>query len=237
MSFGSEKASVTKRLVVVTAVVMVTIAAGALHGHLEHRWGSPHDLEVLATQLEQLPTNVGSWRLENSAEISPDVQEMLRCAGYVNRTYVHHSTGATARVAVLLGPTTPIAIHTPEICFSSRASVIHKPRQRVTIEASDGQKNELWHLVFRPSSGVPDDMHVFYAWSRGEDWIAPESQRLEFVGAPWLYKIQLAIRTPEDAPTDGQAVGSDFLARFLPALHQAMLLSTTSERLGDLAND
>lgn len=151
MGFGFGNTSVTKRTVVVTTVVMVTIAAGAIHGHLEHRWGSPHDLEMLATQLEQLPANVGSWRLESSAEISPDVQEMLRCAGYVNRTYVHRLTGATARVAVLLGPTTPIAIHTPEICFSSR---VRNPQTATAHHDRDERRSTRRALAPRVSSFI-----------------------------------------------------------------------------------
>ncbi len=209
-----------KRILIAVAVALVTIAGGVIHGRLEHRWGSSEELAALGTRLEELPVEIGSWRLTQRSELTSDVQQMLRCAGYVNRTYVNSESGAIVRVAVLVGPTAPIAIHTPEICFTSRSVRIHEPRRRVKVPADPGESDEFWHSVFRSEDGLPDELHVFYGWSTGSKWSAPENQRTAFFGAPWLFKIQLASRSSDSTSLDAEAVGRAFLEQFLPALQR-----------------
>jgi uncharacterized membrane protein len=231
MKLHYDSSLASKGIFLAVTIALVTIAGGMIHGRLEHRWGTPEKLVALAAELERLPQNIGLWRLSKSTDIAPEVQEMLRTAGYINRTYIHAKTGAQVRVAILVGPTATIAMHTPEICYSSRAAVVHQSRQRVRIASAADRYDELWHLVFRPTSDIPDDIHVFYGWSTGDGWVAPDSQRLAFIGVPWLYKIQLAARASEQADSNGKAVGEDFLSQFIPALQRTMTLPASQSEL------
>lgn len=164
----------------------ITVAGGALHGQLTGRWEPTAALEPLAERLQSLPDAVGAWRLKESKQLPTGIVTELQCTGYISRVYVHSHTGAEVAVAVLAGPAGPIAVHTPELCYSSRDYTPIRSRERVSI----GQ-HELWTLFLRAANDV-DQLRVVYGWSDGQRWAAPESARLAFGGNDYLYKLQVA---------------------------------------------
>jgi hypothetical protein len=189
----------------------LTLVSGGMHGWMSHRWGLPPATRIAAEKLVEFPDRFGSWQLQSAEEMTEETANTLECAGYFVRAYANQDTGESVRVAVLLGPAGPIAVHTPEICYSSRAYAIREERQRVTIQNSDGSDEEFWALTFRSNDLDASLLRVCYAWSTGGPWSAPEDARFTFAGSPYLYKIQLA---SELAPgTDLQT--SDPCERFL----------------------
>jgi hypothetical protein len=83
----------------------------------------------------------------------------------------------------------------------------------VTISTPDGKKHSLWHLHVKSRSVRASDLSVYYAWSAGSLWQAADSPRMNFAGAPLLYKIQVAGALPT-RPNDPDSA-RDFLRSLL----------------------
>ena len=135
--------------------------------------------------------------------ITENVLQTLECSGYVSRRYVHQKTGNAVTIAIMVGPSGPIAVHTPEVCYSSRAYGIEDPRTEVTFPpmASGGDSSQpqtLWKVTFRDNRTAIDQLRVYYAWATGKKgstgtvWRAAARPRYEFAGEPMLYKLQIA---------------------------------------------
>ncbi len=205
----------------VTLVVTLTVASGWIHGKLNSRWGPPQTMCDVAKKLESLPASFSAgdplaapgedtaaspgapavdsllgkaqWVMKSDDPMDPYALKMLRCAGYVNRTYEHSITGAAIRMSIILGPSGEVAVHTPEVCFASRQYEEAGERLSVAIECPNGSKGEFWSNAFQPRDKINGQpVCVFYAWSTGGPWLAAEGSTLRFSGRPYLYKIQLS---------------------------------------------
>lgn len=194
--------------------IALTLVTGLVHGRLSQRWGPAPDLLAAAKRLESFPQQFGDWQLLKQEPIDESTIEMLSCVGYVNREYVNRKTGETVWIAIMLGPAGPIAVHTPEVCYSSRAYTIHEPRKRISLSDPAGHAHSFWSLAFRTNTPTTDQLRVCYAWYGKEGWEASKSPRFEFGGLPLLYKVQVASLVP---PTTGSPNGEspDPCERFL----------------------
>jgi hypothetical protein len=172
----------------------MTIATGLVHGRLTQRWGPVPDLQAAGRELANFPKTIGDWQLVDEKPLPPMVQETLSCAGYINRKYVNRESGETVDIAITVGPSGPISVHTPEICYSSRAYSIQDPRQRVTVSDRIGRIHSFWSLSFRSADSSADALRVYYAWCPEENgiWAASESPRFEFAGRRKLFKLQMS---------------------------------------------
>ncbi|WP_197525291.1 exosortase-associated EpsI family protein [Pseudobythopirellula maris] len=181
----------------------VIVLAGVVHGKLTQRWGPGGQLEKAAATLASFPESFGDWRLEDSSPMEPAVVEMLQCADYVNNAYMNSRTGEVVRVALIVGPSGPTAVHTPEICYSSRAYEIIEEAQRNEF-AVDGVKHAFWGVRFKSSSPGGAGLKVYYAWTADQAWRASEAPRYEYAGAPYLWKIQIAgaMGAADDSPSN-----------------------------------
>jgi hypothetical protein len=184
---------------------------------LSHRWGPSADMQAAAARLAQIPRQFGDWKFQSSEEIGESVVEMLQCAGYISRVYANQATGETVRVVVLLGPPGPIAVHTPEVCFSSQNYRQEEARKQAAVKVSAEREDAFWCLTFRAKDLRGDLLRVWYGWSTDGRWSASEQPRYAFAGRPYLYKIQLAASLPPWARADQQDPCRRFLADFLPA--------------------
>lgn len=209
------------------AVVALTLGSGALQGHINHRWGPSENLRAAAQRLQDVPRQFGGpqndrWRMQSSETMSRDSVEMLECTGYIVRTYANRWTGETVNMFVIVGPAGPIAVHTPEICYSSRAFKLRDQRDRVTI-GGEGQEDQFWGLTFKSNRLRGDLLRVYYAWSLGDHWSAPNSPRYAFAGRPYLYKIQLAANLPQGTDLGAGDTCRQFLKDFVPALKSYLI--------------
>jgi len=208
----------TRFLLLLAAGGLVTWTSGALDGRLTRRWGAGPGLAQAAERLAQLPEACGDWQLVQQFSLDEQTTDMLACAGYVNRAYLHPATGRMVRVAVLLGPSGPISVHTPEVCYSSRNYARPGERQRLRLKDRGATEHQFWTVALRANDVDARMLLVSYAWSEGGPWQAPAHPRLHFSGQPRLYKLQLAV--PGDAVDDPlqMAAVRDFLADFLPLI-------------------
>jgi hypothetical protein len=197
-------------------VVALTVASAVVQGRMSNRWGPSEDMLTAGKQLETIPTQFGDWRVLSSQAMSEEARNELEPAGYIYSTYRNQKTGETINMTLFVGPTGPTAVHTPEICYSSRAHKQLAPRETVTLPDKAGGDDKFWSLTFR-STGVDGEMlQVYYAWSTGDHWLAAGNPRFSLAGQPYLYKIQLAGKLPLFADLKNNDPCRNFLRDFIP---------------------
>ena len=118
-------------LALTSAMVMIVLG-GVLYGHYSQRWGPPADLVAAGIQLTEMPRQIGPWNMAEELPINAAL-EMLECTGTSVAATFMRIDGRSLTVAILVGPPGPIAVHTPEICFSSRAYEIQGRRSAVAM--------------------------------------------------------------------------------------------------------
>ena len=202
-----------------TVAAVLTGAAGWIDGRLGNRWATPADLQGAAQRLAAVPTQFGDWQMQSNEPLSPEVEKMLQCAGNFSRVYVNTVTGESVGVAAIVGPSGPTAVHTPEICYTSRDHVeLDKPTP-VSIRPQERPNEELWRMTFLAKDLGGTRLRVYYGWSDASGvWSASAHPRFKYSGQPLLYKIQLAARMPEVEESDGGDPCQRFLESFLPVL-------------------
>lgn len=208
-------------------LAIVTVGVGWFEGRLSNRWGEPADLVSAGVALANVPQRVGDWEMISSEPFSDEVAQMLECAGNFTRVYENRLTGEQVNVALLVGPPGPTAVHTPEICYSSRDHQIVESRIAVRAGAEGGLPHTLWTLTFRSNDIEQSMLRVYYGWHAADGtWEASENPRFEFGGANLLYKIQVAGRTPANIAPSGGDSCSRFLQVFLPAVDITLFSSS-----------
>jgi hypothetical protein len=199
-----------------------TVAGGWYHGQTNNRWGVKPDERVAGDRLKtMLPQNVGNWKYVDKREFSEDVENMLQCKAYLNHIYENQQTGDVVTVAVLVGPHGPVAVHTPEICYSSRDYSIAAGREKKTIKTKDGREHSLWQLLLEPRTADLLPQTVVYGWSTGTTWEAAEHPRFSYGGTSHLYKVQAAVLSPAKIADYDPA--EDFLSSFLSELQSKLV--------------
>jgi hypothetical protein len=206
---------IVRQWLALTAAVLITVTGGVLYGGYIQRWNPPPDLTAAATRLAKLPREFGSWKVVDDVPIDESTLEMLECAGYVSRRYVNQESGQSVQCAIMVGPPGPIAVHTPEVCYSSQEYEIQNERTRISIEALPSQKHSFWKVDFTTRNALADALRVHYAWTSGREWKASRTPRFEYAGEPRLYKIQSASYVTPDLGDVGVDPGRQFLEEFV----------------------
>jgi hypothetical protein len=207
----------------VAIIVVLIVTSGIVHGHFSGRWDSREDHRLREKKLEEFPSDFGSWQCRETLALPAAAQSMLECQSYLYRHYVHRDSGKSVTVAVLVGPTGPMSVHTPEICYSSRDYRLQENRQQVATRLRETQA-QLWKTTFYPAGADSRLLRVYYGWNDGRGWKAPSEPRFSFIGTRRLYKIQLATLLTS-AVEAGDDPCSQFLEQFLPVLEQYLARS------------
>ncbi len=199
-----------------------TVLGGWLHGTASNRWGAQQDFKRAAEMLPRpLPSQLGTWRLVDEQKLDDQVVKMLQCPAYVNCVYINDQTEDAVNVAVILGPLGPIAVHTPEVCYSAQDYHTTNDRSKASIVDRGGQEHSLWRVRMEASEVSRPNLEVSYAWGTGGAWSATESPRFAYAGAPYLYKIQLAALASDN--DDDFDPCEDFLKVFLVELQRRLV--------------
>ncbi len=222
---------------IATVFLVVTLASGWVHGRLVNRWGQVGALQAAAARLDRpLPERLGPWRLVKTLELEPGTGETLQCAAHLHGIYTNEQTGDTVVVAVLVGPSGPLSVHTPEICYSANDYELAGDRQRWTLTTdskSPEQEHSFWRLHANSRHSTRANLRIFYAWSQGPQWQAVRGPRFALAGLPVIYKLQLSGPPRDNQSAAGLDPCQDFLSRFVVAI-QPRLTPTAS--LSSLAN-
>ncbi len=221
----------TKQIYVVVGLavaVAMTVAGGVLQGRIAYRWGPSETMQTAAQKLDQVPQQFGGpkndrWQLKSSQTMDQGTVEMLECTGNFVRTYENRRTGELVSVFVIIGRAGPIAVHTPEICYSAQNWKSRDQRQHVDIAGDQGQDDQFWALTFKTKTLREDLLRVYYAWGTGDRWSAPNDARWTFTGSPYLYKIQASSELPAGTDLKTGDACRDFLQDFVPVLRQYLV--------------
>jgi hypothetical protein len=179
-------------LFAITLVIAVTMLSGLVSGSFAQRWGEPEDLAAAGRRLADFPEQFGDWHLASVETLPLDVLETLECSGYVRRVYRNVKTDETVSLCIVVGPSGPISVHRPEICYSSREFDIIEAPSQFKLSEVDPPRDSFRKLALRSNDLSGHLLHVAYAWSAGDGWVAPEHPRFSFAGHRVLYKLQLA---------------------------------------------
>ena len=140
----------------VAIVIALTACSGLVHGMLDGRWSSSEDLVARGNQLQNVPESCGNWVEVEKSQLEDKSAEVLRVYGSTVRSYRHQSTGSTVTVAVLFGPRGPIAVHTPEICYSSVSKSQCGERKTKELIHSENV-DSFWSVQFKERHAVDPD--------------------------------------------------------------------------------
>lgn len=197
----------------VALIVGLTILSGYVQGKMSRRWGISLDLVAMGKALDKFPDKIGPWQLVSTDKLSDDVVTMLECTGHVLRVYANPETGETVTFALLVGPSMPMVVHTPDICYSSQAyNRLDDPKQ-VKITGSGGEEGEFWTQTFKANDLQGELLRVYYGWLGGGAWRATENARFHLARYPYLYKIQVVTPLADSASDNDPA--KNFLRDFL----------------------
>jgi hypothetical protein len=221
-------------------VLAGTLGAGWMHASLTHAWGSPHDMQRAFDRLDRakLPQQMGDWRFDRDVPFTADVLHVLQQPAHLSKVYENMRTGDIVTVAVIAGHPGPVAVHTPEICFSSRDYQMGGERSRQQITAGDERAHDFWKIGFNPRDPGDLPLTVLYGWSTGTTWEAATHPRYSYGGLSHLYKIQLAVSTATDSTSSASTSSADaaydpaadFLTQFLSHLQPLLVESNQRQK-------
>jgi hypothetical protein len=203
-----------RALALLAIALLLTVGSGLLHGRLRQRWGHSSDALRAAEQMHALPATIGEWETISTFHLRDNEQAILQSYGHVGRVLRHKSSGAVVTLSLLVGPTGPTAVHTPEVCLRGNAYRLQGPR---TALAVPGREDTAWTSTFVSTDVSARQVRAVYGWRFDGDWSAPEQPRFSFAGRPYLYKLNFSC-AGDDAATQAQA--RDFLEAFVPAFEQ-----------------
>jgi hypothetical protein len=198
----------------------IAIVSGLAHGWLDGRWVDKPNVEAIGAKLKELPNQFGDWAIVENQKLPDSALSQLQCYGYTLQVYQNAKTGRRVNVAVLFGPRGPIAVHTPEICYSGQGVTPSDVRSKEVIVV-DSEEHTLWRVNLQSKRDSKPELEAYYAWSDGSKWQAADYPRAWLTGQ--LYKIQLACQPASDGEVADALL---FLQQFLPIL-QPLLVKTS----------
>ena len=206
----------TKFIAGLISILVITAVTSMMRNYLEAGWSNQSLLETQAENLRQLPEQIGDWVASSTNDLPENAMRILKCHGFINRSYWNPQTGGTITIAILFGPRGPIAVHTPEICYSGVGTRPIADRRSVEIKTAE-KSDRFWTIQFSRGADPAPSLEVWYAWSDGGAWVASEQPRFWLTDS--LYKIQIA-GTP--AKTNAESDCKSFLRALMPVLRQRL---------------
>jgi Protein of unknown function (DUF3485) len=205
------------------AGLALVLGGGLVHGLWTNRWGDTHDLEEAAARLTGVPLDIGPWK---GRDLPLDSERLARAeaAGYLHRDYTDPQTKQTISVVLLCGRFGPLAVHTPDVCYGGAGyQMVGSPR-RLRLSAKP-QAAEVWTTCFHKPNSPDAPLRVFWTWSAGKGWLAPDLPRWAFRMEPVLFKLYAAheMSRVDDPAEDDPCVA--FLRAWLPQLDRRLFLS------------
>lgn len=207
-----------KATTLLVACIGLTVFSGVLRGRMDARWGG-EEMTAAANRVESIPQSLGNWQAAELHNLDEAAKRMLRCEGDVVGSYVDQSSNDLVSMVFLVGPTGPLAVHTPDVCYgSSNFTIAEKKRKKVIID-SEGESHEFSVITFKENRAGNRLFRVYYAWNHDGEWKSPPHPRTSFAGIPMLFKIQIATNVILQTKDEVDA-GERFLQQNLPLLDE-----------------
>jgi hypothetical protein len=208
----------------ILALVMILVV-GYAHGVWTGRWSTSRKLEEAVAQIDRVPMKVDSWQGEPlKLEDEAMVLQAAHIQGYLYRKNVNAKTGDAVSMLLVCGRPGPIAVHTPDICFTGSGQELTKAPVKVT-ETFDGMASPSEFFLgdfAKPTSTDVIQTRVYWSWNGGEGWRAPGNPRLQFARRPYLYKLYVTSSTLGEIQPDARDLSLEFVRVMLPQLQRAL---------------
>ncbi len=193
-------------------VLAITVVPAIVDGQRRFRWGTDTEIQTIEDRLEAFPREIDGWETISDTALDRSAIDELQPFAYVNRVYYHPETGRQAQVFLLLGPTGPTAVHTPEVCISSRAfRIVGKP-QVVPVGTRGGQEIPSVESTFQSRDANSTWLRSWHAWTVDGPWQAPPEPRFWFADSRYLFKVQIVGRFADRQQLDDDRGMKDFVA-------------------------
>jgi hypothetical protein len=204
----------------------VVLGAGVFDGLVTHRWWPDARLQKAVACLDRVPAAFGDWQGTDEEVNAVDLRT-AHIDAYVCRRYVNERTREAVLVLLVCGQPGPIAVHTPDVCYTAAGYKMDGNPLVLTLTAAHRgpQAQDAFRAArLRNPSPVPTGtLRVCWAWSTGGGWQAPGNPRLAFARAGALYKLYVL---REQRATEKDRADDDttkaFLQAFLPKLDEAL---------------
>lgn len=209
-----------RSLALLTALTLLVVA-GLVHGLWSGRWGDSTELEGAVERLNRVPMRFGEWE---GVDLPANVQnfEQAGAKGYLLRRYTHTRTNASFVVILMCGRSGRMAVHTPDVCYQGAGyEMIGSPQTWTVRSGKDTELGAFWTARFGKPAGA-GELRLFWAWSPGGRWHAPESPRWTFRGEPFLYKLYVTHAGTDTGSLVANGSQSVFLRQLLPQLSEAL---------------
>ncbi len=198
-----------KSIAGILVALALTIYPGFYHGMKSFRWGHNQRVDEIAARLAAFPDEFQGWEKVADQALGPTELDMLRPIEYVMRRYTHG--GLIVQLFVLLGPTGPTAVHTPDICFSTQDYRQIGSRRRVQTDSQGQATSHCWESTFQSRNLDETIVKSWYAWSTDGNWQADENPRYTFAKSPYLLKIQIEAIFPGQPSPEQSQEGEKFV--------------------------
>jgi len=208
-------------ITVPVAAAVLIAASGVLHAVQTDAWGKKKRLAAAAASLQSIPLEIDGWRAKE-IEFDPAQIKVAQASGAWTRVYAK-SDDESLNVMMLCGPSGPIAVHPPTVCFTAAGYRQVTEQRRVDVQDGRGKRiGSFWCADFdwqRPTGSV-NRIRTYWSWSNDGIWRAPDYPRYQFAGSPVLNKLYV-IRSVNPGESETESIDR-FLRDFLPAANHVL---------------
>ena len=208
-------------ITVPVAAAVLIAASGVLHAVQSGAWGKEKRLADAAASLKTVPLEVGAWRAKELG-MEPSQIKTAQASGAWSRVYTKNG-GEAVNVMMLCGPSGPIAVHPPTICFTAAGYRQVTDQRRVDVRDATGKSiGTFWCADFewQQPTGSVNRIRTYWSWSNDGTWRSPDYPRYQFAGSPVLNKLYV-IRNVTTSDSGPESIDS-FLRDFLPVANETV---------------
>jgi hypothetical protein len=204
-------------------LAVLAIGLGLVYGVETDRWRASQDLEAAVRRLQAVPAQVGDWK---AIDLPFEAEELARSGikGGLFRRYENARTGSAVSVLIVCGRGGPISVHTPDVCYTGAGYRAAGAQERKTVPVGPtGDRVEFWALQFaKPDAVVPTRLEIYWAWSAGGPFEAPDNPRFAYARTPALYKLYVVREFAPTSRTTKDNACEQFLAQAVPQFRAAL---------------
>lgn len=214
------------------------LAAAVVNGITTSRWSSGINAKAkaCALYLELVPSEIGDWKGVQNNEVDSKVKDVAGIVGEpISRRYVNERTGEAVDVWLIVGHSSQIIRHTPNVCYPSIdfVKMEKQPDNKFTFQIEGLPNTVAWTNLFRKEiDGREALIRVFWMWFEPQagapvEWEAPghyvSDARDEFAGSKALFKLYFTAQAyQKDERADENTAIMNFANEFLPVLSDVL---------------
>ncbi len=197
------------------AVLTLTLLTGVAHGVVTARWSGGRDR---APAMPEIPATLGDW-VASDDETDKDDPGMI----HFTRRYTHAKTGRSFLMLLTVGHPGLTAVHTPEYCYRGSGYDQAGAVERRSADTKGGPPATFFTTQFEKKSAAGiEQLRVFWTWSDGRGWEAPDWPRVHYLRRASIYKLYVVAGGSADVAPSRDPALDDFLATLLGALDRSL---------------